>query len=46
MLDVKKPNKQTRHACVEVESWKKKKRRRKKKKKKHVEVCAWKIKRM
>ena len=31
MMDVKKPNKQTRHACVEVESWKKKK---------HVEVCA------
>ena len=24
MMDVKKPNKQTRHACVEVESWKKK----------------------
>ena len=28
MLDVKKPNKQTRHACVEVESWKKKKRKK------------------
>ena len=35
-MDVKNPNKQTRHACVEVESWKKKRR----KKKKHVEVCA------
>ena len=43
MLDVKKPNKQTRHACVEAESWKKKEEEEKKK---HVEVCAWKIKRM
>ena len=33
MMDVKKPNKQTRHACVEVESWKKKKEEEEEKKK-------------
>ena len=39
MLDVKKPNKQTRHACVEDESWKKKIEEEEEEKKKNMWKC-------